>query len=170
MAQLPELPEWLTELLAEYDPQCPIPVEAPIAPGDIRMCEGTGQHYMVLVVEVHERHVNIALLTNEVEIAADCTPILTPAMTGLAYKLLALNLVGPVWPHQLGDRLAQVPNPAVIRRMVYGDVTAFHQNPHIARGLPFSGPGNYRWTAHEDALKDLQSLCYQAMGELLGEP
>lgn len=76
-------------------------------------------------------------------------------MTGLPYQLLALNLVGSVFPHQLGDRLAVVPEPAVIKRMVVGDVTAFHQHPHIKRGLPFGMPNTYRWKAHELALRDL---------------
>lgn len=171
MAQLPEVSEWLTELLAEYDPQSPVPVATPITPGDIRLCEpvGPGPRFHVLVTEVYDTHVNIALLTNEIEMAADCTPILTTDMTGLPYKLLALNLIGPVFHNQLGLRLAQVPEPAVIKRMTFGDVTAFHQNPHIQRGLPFGGPWSWRWKAHEDALKDLQGLCWQAMQVLLGE-
>jgi hypothetical protein len=170
MAQLPEIPEWLTELLAEYDPQSPVPVEAPIVPGDIRLCEGTGLRHHVLVVEVWERHANIALLTNDIDMASDETPILTTDMTGLPYRLLATNLIGPVWPHQLGNRLAQVSDFPAIKSMVMGrDWGVWAKYPHIQRGLPFGGRG-WRWTAHEDALKDLQSLCCQAMGELLGEP
>ena len=77
--------------------------------------------------------------------------------------------MGLVFASQLGDRLAQLPEPAVIKRMVFGDVTAFNQYPHIQRGLPFGMPNTYRWRAHEAALKDLQALCWPAAQELLGE-
>lgn len=163
-----QLPQYLIEALANYGPEPPSPVEAPIAPGDIRMCEAPGGRHFVLVTDVHERHVNIALLTNLVEIASDQTPILSEAMTGMGFKLLVTNLMGPVWPHQLSGRYAQVAEIALIRRMIMGDWSAWYEAPHIGRGLPFSGRG-WRWTAHEDALRDLQALCSDTLCELLGE-
>jgi hypothetical protein len=163
-----EIPQYLAEMLAHM-PQRPEPVPAPVAPGDIRLCDGDGGRAHVLVLETHERHVNIALCTNEVEIASDQTPILTEAMTGLPYELLATNLCGPVFPHQLStSRLAHLAEVAAIKRMLFGDWSVWAEYPHVRRGLPFQGRG-WRWTAHEDKLRELQSLCRPALLELLGE-
>jgi hypothetical protein len=162
------LPEYLISLLAQPWPRSPAPIAAPIEPGDIRMCEGGGLHHFVLVLDTHERHVNIALLTDDIDMASDQTPILSVAMTALPFKLLATNLIGPVWPHQLGPRHAHLSEIAAVRRMVMGDWSAWAEHPYIARGLPFTGRG-WRWTAHEEALGDLQALCSGTVRELLGE-
>ena len=57
---------------------------------------------------------------------------------------------------------------AAIKRMLFGDWSVWAEYPHIRRGLPSQGRG-WRWTAHEDKLTELQSLCRQAFLELLGE-
>ena len=76
-----QLPDYLLAELAKPRPKFLAPVEALITPGEIRTCEGTGERRLVLVLEVHRRHVNIVLLTNDIDMAADQTSILTEAMT-----------------------------------------------------------------------------------------
>jgi hypothetical protein len=163
--------------------QLPKPVEAPVEQGDIRLCEGGGVRYFVLcdspVRAEHEyfhtgtgetktepsyEHVCITLLTNDVDIASDTTPILTSDQTGMGYKLVAMNLTGHCFAHQLSKLRYGKLDPevyAVVRKFLYRDFS-MAQFPHIKRGMPLAGPADPRWDEHVALLDELHLLIGEA--------
>jgi hypothetical protein len=162
-----------------------------VVPGDIRICTGGGTCSFVLVLTtVKHGHtyvdghggqivrpscdwVNIALLTGNIDIASDTTPILTTGMTGLPFQLLAMNLLAPIFPHQLSGCYGQLkPGPArtVHRMLLDPDSNIFLGHPEISRGLPLSGPQDWRWEQHALMLTDqLQPLSGDALQAVLAD-
>jgi hypothetical protein len=158
-----QLPDRLKEALAQFvQKPRPVELEAPVVAGDIRLCEGGGRREFVLCLEgvqtehqywhtgTHETmsvpsfaHLNVCLLTNDVDLASDTTPILSPEITGLGFGLLATTVSAAVFPHQLSGRYGHMGTElaVAVKRVTWaGDLGQFHRYPQLLRGLPLAGP------------------------------
>ena len=193
-----QLPDRLKEALAQFvQKPRPVELEAPVVAGDIRLCEGGGRREFVLCLEgvqtehqywhtgTHETmsvpsfaHLNVCLLTNDVDLASDTTPILSPEITGLGFGLLATTVSAAVFPHQLSGRYGHMGTElaVAVKRVTWaGDLGLFHRYPQLLRGLPLAGPMDPRWHEHELWLTEvMQPMAYECMGavfaDLDGEP
>jgi hypothetical protein len=202
MSEKWEPPQWLEEALVKYRAEMskyPGPVEVPeIVPGDIRMCHGIDGKAALVLVHSHIKNtheyihtgtlertevpcfdfVQVTMLSNEVDVASDYTPILTPTMTGLPYKLVETTLIGQVFPHQLSTlRYGRINNKLrrALWRIIWHDPTGFRMRKDLKRGMPLSGREDWRWKAQEDWLTEeydyLIGWCMAAsMADLDGDP
>ena len=168
MAQ--QLPAWLTKALVYLRPLRP--ATAPVAAGDVRICESSARRCFVLVLRAEEQEAlaQITLLGSDTALATDRCPVLPISLTGLPFPVVVTNLLGPVFRHQLLERYASLPVELfeTVARAALGDRAGCY--PGLRWGLPIAGRNDPRWAAYEGLLvKELQPLCAKAVMAMLGD-
>ena len=113
---------------------------------------------------------HIMLLDSDTALATDRCPVLPTNLTGLPFPVVATNLLGPVFRHQLLERYASLPVELVetVAQAVLGGRASCY--PGLRWGLPIAGRDDPRWAAYKSLLvEELQPLCAEAVMAMLGD-
>jgi hypothetical protein len=112
----------------------------------------------VLVIEVHQGHVQALLCSDECHLATDTDSVLEPRASGCPRRLLVHgDLAGSI----LNDRLRQLMGavaPELVQRIVLrGRGLDFH-SADLGRGRPISDDSDARWDWKLEKLRQLRRV------------
>jgi hypothetical protein len=115
--------------------------------GQIRIVRpGRGKDMQVLVVEVHDQHVQALLCGEECDLATDTDSILDPSVTGLPRRLLVHGDVsGSILKRRLGRSIGQELGPNLVERIALRGRGLDFTSTDLGRGTAIAGESDPRW-------------------------
>jgi hypothetical protein len=104
-----------------------------------------GEDMQVLVVEVHDEHVQGMLCGEECDLATDTDSILEPDVTGLQRRILVHGDVsGSILKRRLGRPLGQI-KPGLAERIALRGRGLDFTSTDLGRGTAIAGESDPRW-------------------------
>jgi hypothetical protein len=115
--------------------------------GQIRIvCPDRGEDMQVLVVEVHDEHVQGMLCGEECDLATDTDSILEPGVTGLPHRILVHGDVsGSILKRRLGGSLGEQLGPNLVERIALRGRGLDFTSSDLGRGTAIAHESDPRW-------------------------
>jgi hypothetical protein len=104
-----------------------------------------GEDMQVLIVEVHDQHVQGMLCGEECELATDTDSILAPELTGLPRRILVHGDVsGSILKCRLGQAMGQI-EPGLAERIALRGRGLDFTSTDLGRGIAIASESDPRW-------------------------
>lgn len=143
-------------------------------PGEFRVARADGAlPCLVVVLDVPkgEDFCNVAMVSNDVELATEADVRLAREETGLRYDVLVQsNVVAPVFTIQLGPPIGRLPNDVADVLLLGGHVPDLSNLPLARIGLPLVRHTDQRWAWKRHELRLLLDLARECIAAELEAP
>jgi hypothetical protein len=126
--------------------------------GEIWLARDRGPHLYVLVIEIHDGHVQALLCGDECDLATETDSVLEPRATGCPRRLLVHgDLAGAILTTRLEQLMGSVSHELVQRILLRGRGLDFHSTD-LGRGRPILDDSDPRWDWKLEKLKQLRRV------------